>query len=217
MALAVGSSTRVRWWTGSVHLSASDAAERRRSIRKYSAGAIPEQELRELLRLAGRAPSAWNLQPWRFVVVREPALKDQLMAAANKQPQVGWAPAVIVVYSDMDDVLARIDELVPATLSTEDAAAWKARLHRIFDAKTPADRAAWGNAMAFIAVGWLLLIAESRGYVTSPMLGFNADAVKQLLDLPASAVVTAVVALGRGDEDGALAPRHTVDRVARFR
>jgi nitroreductase len=197
--------------------SASDAAERRRSIRKYTPDAIPEQELREILRLAGRAPSAWNLQPWRFVVVREPALKEQLMAVANKQPQVGRAPAVIVLYSDMDDVLSHLDEVAPSTLSAEDAAAWKARLHKHFDAMTTAARTAWGNAQTFTALGWLLLIAESRGYVTSPMLGFNAEGVKQLLGLPASAVVAALVAIGRGDEEGRLGPRHTLDRVAQFR
>jgi nitroreductase len=53
--------------------TAADAAEHRRSIRSFDAKPIPEGDLRELLRLAGRAPSAFNAQPWRFVVVQDPA------------------------------------------------------------------------------------------------------------------------------------------------
>jgi nitroreductase len=197
-------------------LTASDAAERRRSIRKYASEAIPEQELRQILRLAGRAPSAWNLQPWRFVVVREAALKEQLMGVANKQPQVGRAPAVIVLYSDMDEVVAHLDEVAPAG-SAEDTATWVSRRRQYFGAMTQAARGAWGNAQTFMALGWLLLIAESRGYVTSPMLGFNAEGVKELLGLAPTAVVAALVAVGRGAEEGRLGPRHGVDHVARFR
>ena len=194
---------------GRSFLSVPEAAEQRRSIRKYTAAPIPDDELREIIRLAGRAPSAWNLQPWRFVVVQDPALKAQLRVAANNQPQVTAAPAVIVLYSDMDDVLAHLDDVVAPTM--------KQRITAFFDAKSPADRAAWGHGLAYIALGYLVLVAESRGYATSPMLGFKADEVKKLLGLPESATVAAIVALGAPDEAGVASRRHPVDRVASFR
>jgi nitroreductase len=198
-------------------LSASDAAHERRSIRHYTADAIPDAELREILRLTGRAPSAWNLQPWRFVVVRDPALKAELMAVANNQAQVGRAPAVIVLYSDIDDVLAHLDEVAPPGKTPAETAAREASIRRYFDALTPPARAAWATGQTFIALGWLLLIAQSRGLVTSPMQGFNADGVKQLLGLPATATVAALVALGRAGAEGSLSDRHPVDRVTVFR
>jgi nitroreductase len=197
--------------------SASDAAEERRSVRHYTGEAIPESELREILRLVGRAPSAWNLQPWRFVVVQDPALKAQLMAVANNQQQVGRAPAVIALYSDIDDVLAHLDELAPSGKSPEENAAWEARIRRYFETLPPAARAAWANGQTFLALGWLLLIAQSRGLVTSPMQGFDAEGVKQLLGLPATATVAALVAIGRGASEGRHGERHPVDRVAQFR
>src|SRR5260221_89682 len=86
------------------------AAERRRSIRNYASAAIPEAELRDLLRLAGRAPSAYNVQPWRFVVVQTPELKQKLSAAAYGQQQILRAPATIVMYSDMLNALQRSPE-----------------------------------------------------------------------------------------------------------
>jgi nitroreductase len=197
--------------------TAADAAERRRSIRTYAPEPIGDEELRELLRLAGRAPSMHNLQPWRVVVVRDPALRTALMAAANNQKQVAAAPVALVLYSDVDDVVAHLHELVPDGRTADEAAAWVARRQDYLDAMTPEARTAWGTAQANIWLGYLLLLAESLGFATSPMLGFKAQAVKQLLELPASAVVTAIIALGRGAEEGRPSSRHAVDRVARFR
>jgi nitroreductase len=197
--------------------TASEAAEQRRSIRHYTPETIPDEDLRELLRLVGRAPSAWNLQPWRFVVVRDPALKEQLMTVANNQGQVGRAPAVIVVYSDLDDVLAHLDEVAPADKSPEQITAWKSRIHRYFDDLTPEGRAAWATGQAYLAFGWLLLLAESRGFVTSPMQGFNAEGVKRVLGLPANATVTALMALGYPADTGKEGQRHPVDRTTTFR
>jgi nitroreductase len=55
-------------------------------------------------------------------------------------------------------------------------------------------------------VGYLLLAAQSLGYATSPMQGFDGDAVKKLLGLPASAEVVALVAMGSGRRERAPAP-----------
>ena len=60
---------------------------------------------------------------------------------------------------------------------------------------------------------YLLLIAKSEGFDTSPMLGFQADQVKQILGIPAHATITALVALGRGADDGFRSHRHTVERI----
>ena len=82
-----------------------------------------------MLTIAGRAPSAWNLQPWRFVVVTEPELKQKLQQAAFNQPQVGAAAAVIVLYSDMADTLGRLDELVPQSATDEVKAKYERKHH----------------------------------------------------------------------------------------
>src|SRR5580692_7582207 len=92
--------------------SVTEAAEQRRSIRKYHQEPIPHEDLLEILRLVRLAPSSANVQPWRFVIVETPALKTQLAAAANNQPQVISAPAVIVLYTDMADTIATFDEVL---------------------------------------------------------------------------------------------------------
>lgn len=198
-------------------LSAADAAMTRHSVRSYLDIPVTDDELHSLLELTGRAPSAFNLQPWRFVVVRDQAVRNELKDAAYGQKQVGDAPVVIAMYADMDDTMANLGEIVHPDLTPEKRAGTIAMLEKTFGGMTDEARANWANAQSNIALGYLLLIAKSEGFDTSPMLGFQADRVKAILDIPASATITALVALGRGADDGFRSHRHAVQRTARFR
>lgn len=198
-------------------LTVRQAVAKRRSVRQYTADPIPEADLREIVRLAGAAPSPMNVQPWRFVIVRDPALKAKLQVAANNQAQVGRAPAVIVLYADMPDALAHAVDAAYPDLAPEARAAYAARIARSIGAMDEAARTAWGHAISYIALGYLLLAAESLGYVTSPMLGFKPDQVKELLALPAHVTIPAIVALGVPAETGHDPHRHPVDRIATIR
>lgn len=198
-------------------LSAAEAAIARRSVRSYTDQPVTDEEVRDLIELTGRAPSAFNLQPWRFIVVRDQQVKDDLRAAAFGQKQVSDAPVVIAMYADMEDTMAHLDEVVHPGLDAEKRESTLAMLRNTFGGMTPEARGVWANAQANIALGYLLLIARSEGFATSPMLGFNADTVKQLLGIPAHATVTSLVAIGRGADEGFESHRHTVERVAIFR
>lgn len=197
-------------------LSAAQAALARRSVRAYQDVPVTDEQIRRLLELTGRAPSAHNLQPWRFIVVRDQQLKEQLRAASYDQKQVAGAPVVVAMYADMEDTLASLDEIVHPGLEPDQRAATIDGLKTRFGAMTPEARAQWANTQANIALGYLLLIAKSEGLDTSPMLGFEPEKVKALLGIPAHATITALVAIGRGAEDGFISHRHTVDRVATF-
>ena len=59
-------------------LSVPEAIATRRSIRTYTDQPVPQQDVDTILKLTGLAPSAWNIQPWRFVVVRNPEVKAQI-------------------------------------------------------------------------------------------------------------------------------------------
>ncbi len=71
------------------------AIQQRRSVRAYTAQPVPETQLQAVLEAARLAPSARNLQAWRFIVVRAAATRARLAAAANRQAFVGQAPVVI--------------------------------------------------------------------------------------------------------------------------
>lgn len=201
----------------SPRLSAADAALARHSVRAYRDVPVTDEEVRTLLELTGRAPSAFNLQPWRFIVVRDQQVKEALRAAAYNQKQVGEAPVVVAMYADMEDTMAHLDEVVHPDLTPDRKAGTIAMLQNTFGGMSPEARGTWANAQSNIALGYLLLIARSEGFDTSPMLGFQADQVKQILGIPAHATITALVALGRGADDGFRSHRHAVERIATFR
>lgn len=191
------------------------AAERRRSIRAYEPDSMPQADLDAILDVVRLAPSAFNVQPWRFVVVREPALRARLAEAAFNQRQVHAAPAVLVLYTDMRDALAHVEETVHPGMPPEKAAAAAAHIRNVFGRQTEEQRETWAAGQGYIALGYLLLAAESHGYQTSPMTGFDAAKVRALLGLPDHVQVPALVAIGRGAEDGFAHHRHPLSRIVR--
>lgn len=198
-------------------LTVTDAAEQRRSIRKYKPEPIPEADLREIIRVASLAPSAFNAQPWRFVVARDPELVAALGRAAHGQRQFATAPAVIVLYSDMRDVLDTVDETIHPGMQGKQRERARRGFVGVFGSRGDADREAWGAGQSFIALGYLLLAAQSLGYATSPMAGFDPAEVKRVLGLPGHVAVPAMVTVGIADEEGFTTHRHPVDRIADFR
>jgi nitroreductase len=196
-------------------LSVREAAERRRSIRDFAPDAIAQEELDEILRLTGLAPSAFNVQPWRFVVVQNQETREALAAAAFNQRQVRSAPAVIVLYTDTLDALENLDEVLHPGMDAARRAGARQSIRKSFAGMGEAEREAWGAEQGNIALGYLLLIAEAHGYQTSTMLGFDAAAVKQLLGLPEHVRIPALVAIGRGTEEGFPHHRHPLERIVR--
>jgi nitroreductase len=120
------------------------------------------------------------------------------------------------MYADMEDTMAHLDEVVHPDLTPDKKAGTIAMLQNTFGGMSAEARGVWANAQANIALGYLLLIAKSEGFDTSPMLGFQADQVKSILGIPAHATITSLVSLGRGADDGFRSHRHSVERVATF-
>ncbi len=79
-----------------------DAIKNRRSIRKFKSRDVSDEIMLELIDAAHWAPSAGNIQPWDFIIVREPEIKRRLAEAALKQTFIQQAPVVIVVCASED-------------------------------------------------------------------------------------------------------------------
>jgi nitroreductase len=76
-----------------------EAIKGRRSIRSYKPEDVPDTIVEKLIEAATYAPSAGNIQPWRFVIARNAAAKKELAEAAN-QTWIKEAPVVIVVCAN---------------------------------------------------------------------------------------------------------------------
>lgn len=76
------------------------AIRTRRSIRSFTNEEVSEEEVRKLIDAARHAPSAGNIQPWEFVIVRDPQRKHRLAVAALNETFIEEAPVVIVVCAN---------------------------------------------------------------------------------------------------------------------
>ena len=80
-----------------------EAISVRKSVRAFKAKDVPEDVMTRLLEAARRAPSANNLQEWRFVVVRNPETREKISQAACGQSFIATAPVVLACCAETDD------------------------------------------------------------------------------------------------------------------
>ncbi len=193
-----------------------DSARTRVSIRKYDSRPISREEITSIVELAGKAPSAFNVQPWRFIGISDPATRAKLQEAAFGQPQVGEAPGLLVLTSDMKAALADLDSTVHPDMPQDRREKVKETVRGSFAAMTEDEQRAWGRNQSNIALGYLLLVLESLGYGSSPMLGFDPAAVRDILALEEHVEIPAIVAFGYPAESGFPQHRLPVERVLRF-
>lgn len=151
-------------------LTVTAAIQTRCSIRRYVQEPMNQADLHEILRLASLAPTANNVQPTRFAVVQNKELQTKLQEAAYGQTQVTSAPAVIVVYSDMEDFLVNVEEIIHPGMGEDQIKIRAASLRAEFEKQDVAQRGQWGLAQANITLGFAMLAARGLGYDTNPIL-----------------------------------------------
>ncbi|WP_078553459.1 nitroreductase family protein [Bacillus alkalicellulosilyticus] len=198
------------------NLPVRETINSRHSIRKFKQEEVSKEQLNELFELVRLSPSAWNLQPWRFHVITDDTMQKELQDAAYGQQQITSAPAVIVVASDMEDVVAHIADTVHPGLSPERKQEEIENLTGIFNNMSEDERGQWGLNQTNIALGILLVAARGLGLSTVPMLGFDQDKVKQMLKLPTHVKFAGMVPIGFADEDGYPHYRHGLEKIVTF-
>ncbi|NOR21371.1 MAG: nitroreductase, partial [Candidatus Aminicenantes bacterium] len=85
-----------------------EVIQKRRSVRKYKEDPIPEKDLMRVLEAARLAPSGKNFQPWKFIIVKDKALKEKLAQASAGQFFMAEAPIIIVGCGFPDNCYAHM-------------------------------------------------------------------------------------------------------------
>jgi nitroreductase len=178
----------------------SQAIDERRSTPSFDGLPIADEDLRKILEAGLHAPSGYNLQPWRFVVVRSPEQRRRLRSGCFNQAKVEEASAVIVACGDADGWrngdLEEMLRMGRANGMPENYAAMAEANIPQYLTNHP-NLPAWLNRQVMLAVTTMMWMAEVMGYDTAPMEGFEADQVAEVLKLPLSYHVVAMLALGR--------------------
>ena len=188
-------------------LSVKDAIEQRRAARSFRPDPIPQEILAEIFRLGVRSPSGYNLQPWRFIVVREQANKEKLRACAFDQRQVTEAPVVLICCGDrrvnQTDYIESIIQLGKDAGGVNDAFAdyMRQAIPQLFEYKPCFESMeAWTNRHTMLAVAHLAIAAKSFGVDTCPMEGFVSAQVKEAFNLPEDVDVCCLLPMGYAAE-----------------
>jgi len=189
-------------------LNVKEAIEMRRSIRHFRPDEVPDELIEQILEAARLAPSGSNIQPWRFLVVRDKKARKELRRICLKQRFVEEAPVVIVCFSDLElfSKEARekrrqeyIDSGVTATLSGRFADPKYRDRWRSLPATPPNQKLiAYAKAHTFIAIEHLVLMATALGLGTCWVGGFinDATAINQFFGLPDNLIPVAVIPVG---------------------
>lgn len=187
-------------------LTAEETMRSRRSVRHFQPGVqIPEAELNEILSLAATAPSSWNLQHWRFLVVREQANKERLLPITYNQKQTVDASVVIIVLGDLQANLIAPTVYEQATSQIRDM-----MLGQINGAyhNNPALGRDEAIRNASLAAMQLMLAARAKGYDSVPMGGYDRDALVKEMNIPERYVPVMIIPIGK-----AAAPGRATDRL----
>lgn len=92
-------------------MSVMEAIRTRKSVRSYLDKPVEDEKLNMIFEAARLAPSAVNLQEWRFVVVRDPEKRKKLAEIANAQAFLGEAGAVIAACADTNERVMKCGQL----------------------------------------------------------------------------------------------------------
>ena len=178
----------------------SQAIEERRATPSFDGTPIPAEDLKQILDAGLHAPSGYNMQPWRFIVVQSPEQKRRLRAASYNQAKVEEASAVIVACGDADGWRKDVDLMLQlgreGGMPESYAAQARTSVSNFLSGFTTEEMHAWLNKHVMIATTHMMLMAEVMGYDTAPMEGFEQDKVHEVLRLPMSYWVVALLGIG---------------------
>jgi nitroreductase len=166
-------------------LDVPSAILQRRSIKNFKPDPIDSALLNQIIELTIAAPSSFNIQDWRIVVVRDTAQRAALAAACWNQPQVAQAPVNLVFAAD---IKAGESDLTPILDQGLETGAWNEKTVAYFKKSIPEFAVGLGDKAreyaikdAMIAATHAMLAAESLGLSSCMMNGWMEDKVKAVI------------------------------------
>ncbi|GGA51348.1 nitroreductase family protein [Okeania sp. KiyG1] len=181
-------------------MDALEVIYQRRAVKHYDPNhKITPQEEQKLLEATIQAPTSFNIQHWRFVILRDPELRQKIRELGFDQAQMTEASLLI--------------------LFTADIKAWEKEPHRYWhNAPEQVAKQLVGMIEPFhqgrewlqrdeaqrsigMAMQTLMLTAKAMGYDSCPMIGFDIQKVAELINLPEDYVMGPMVAIGKKVKD----------------
>jgi len=170
-------------------LGVFEAIKERRSVRAYTDEAVSDEDVERLIEAARWAPSAGNIQPWAFVIVKDAETKQKLYGAALNQTLIQQAPVVIVICADLIRSSRGYGSRGVHLYSIQDTAA---------------------------AIENILLAAQELGLATCWVGAFHEDEVAEAVKAPRHVRPVAMVAVGYLTERPVAPHKRSINEIVHY-
>ncbi len=181
-------------------MTVEQAIHARRSIKQFDAThRLTAEEETRLLDQVRLTPSSFNMQNYRFVLVKDAELRKAIRAVAWDQTQITDASLLVILCADL------------SASETNPERYWAHAPQPVQDFLVPALKGFYagnerltrdeGMRSTGLAGMALMLAAEGMGYQSCPMVGFDPVAVAELIGLPSDHAISFMVAVGKGDKE----------------
>ncbi len=191
--------------------------ERRTTVLFDTSRDISDDQVAELVRLATKAPTSFNLQNWRFIAVRSAEAKTRLRAIAWDQAKITEAPVTFLIVGQLADEQTLRDRLAPSVAAGIMPApmvdGWIGGAGSLYAGQPWRQRDEAVRSATFGAMT-LILAAHAMGLGAGPMIGFDQDAVARAFGLADNEIPAMLVAVGYGTpENWPQKPRRPLSEV----
>lgn len=190
--------------------------ESRGSVKSYDTHyEIPEQDLNEILVAAIQAPSAWNLQHWRFMIFQGKAEQEELAKVAYYQPQIMGSSVVVAVLGDLRADLVAEEIYKPQVEKGQMKEEVYQQLLQNINAYYQTERVARDEAIlnASLAAMQLMLAVKAKGLDSCPIGGFDRQAFMEKYQVDKRYVPLMLISIGKAAQPARPTSRISLEKV----
>ncbi|WP_055665908.1 nitroreductase family protein [Desnuesiella massiliensis] len=176
----------------------------RRSANNFIKGVkIPKEDFIEIFELLKLAPSCFNIQHANYIVITDEAKKEALREAAFNQYKVHTASAAILVLGDKE-AYKTADKIYSGMLNLKmisqfDYDQMLLDVNNLYEGRGQDFQRDEAIRNAALSAMMFMLIAKDKGWDTCPMIGFDPDRVKELLNIPENLEPVVLITMGKED------------------
>ncbi len=189
---------------GTKERTVEDVVLSRHSVRRFQDRPVAEDTLLKLFSLAQRAPSDWNLQPWRWLVLTDLAEREKLQALVPGDSLVLRAPVSLVALANTREWEMAADHLreyVESGRYSEEQFSEKVRQITETFREHPERAREFAVKNTMLALMTLALVAQGEGLGTGFLGDFDEMAIRRAFEIPNELAVAAVITLGYPSDD----------------
>lgn len=177
-----------------------EAIEQRRTINLFDTSrGITDEQIAELVALATRAPTSFNLQNWRFVAVHTPEAKARLRRVGWDQAKITEAAVTFIVCGQLTDERVLADRLAPVVeagiMPAPMVQGWEAGARSLYFEQPWRQRDEAVRTATFGAAT-LIFAAHAMGLGAAPMIGFDPEAVARDFNLRPDEIPVMLLGVG---------------------